>query len=459
MFKARLVAVSLIAVIALSGVSVCMADDSSAYEGTNGQYGDVREVSYAQFDSACVNYTGKSFSQWISFLFGEFTDYSIDIHEPSLESKIAMTRDTRTDGSTYVMNDRMTGYLEMVFDSTGVGHFPDAGTYQAQEDENAIAFIKRVFLNEGGAAERTVNVTYDIRLYIDAVAVTTADLSTGEIKDSQVNVRFALYDKEHRDIDIDLGFDEKGNLETMVIDYLQTDVNNNFYLDMETGLTVEGMDVFSESDRELDPMFTGHVSEFLISSDLADSVWLDVILSGGVEIGNTNLAELILKILGSGGRTLDLFDTIKSLTSSDIPDATVTASLNASHYTEDGYDYCKLASKKTGGPAFYFPWGPYEITGEMVKDLIPIHDSDSVLRKVIKNLVIAYFYVDPVEVKDISGDEAMKQQCSDIRDKVFAELDKEEEGSYTIPPVYIAISVVGILMSIILFVQMRGRML
>jgi hypothetical protein len=186
--------------------------------------------------------------------------------------------------------------------------------------------------------------------------------------------------------------------------------------------------MFSADPLELNPKATAHVTKSLISSDLADSIWIDLLASGGMEVGNVNLVELILKILGSGGRTLDLFDTIKSLTSSDVPDVTFSVSMDASKYTDaSGYDYCKVVSKKTGGPAFYLPYGPYRIDGAMVDEAIPDDlPADDRVKIALDALVLAFF-IDPVEVKDISSDETTRQKCAEVRAYADGKLDVEEQ--------------------------------
>lgn len=455
----RITAIALVMVITMSAACVCCPDCSSA-DPADGEYGAAISISSAELDEAFVDITGKTVEQWIAWLSSEIENYDIDDYSLTFDSKAALTRYTDLDGDDYTIKDRITGYIESVFNTTVTGKFPDASTYHSNGGESALAFLYRVFGEEGSETPRTVNFSLDIKLYVDAEAVTRADLSTGDITDSDVKFRFALYDKEHYDIDADIVDDEGKDTMTMTLSYDTTDVDSNFYLDLNAGLTFDGMKVFSGGTWEINPLVTQHITKSLISSDLADSIWLDAIASRGEEDDtNTNLVELILKILGSGGRTLDLFDTIKSLTSTDIPDMAFTASLDASKTTDvRGYDYCKLASKKAGGPAFYLADGPYYIDGTKIDEILPDDIPDEKIKTVIHCLILAFF-IHPVEVKDMSGYEALKQQCAEIQDFTEEKLDVEEEESYSIPPLYIGFAAGGILASLALMILMRRHVI
>ena len=456
----RTVSMALVTLMLVSMVSVCISDEDSATGVSDGQYGSTRHISSAEFSDAIKDITGKSLSEWIDDISAHMTYYNIDSHSLTLNSDIALTRNTDLGYPSYEMKDRLAGYLEAVLDLTITGNFPAAGTYQAKEGENVVEFLDRVFVEERSVAERTVHISYDINLYYDVTADTCADMDIGELLRSQTNLRFALYDRESRDIDLDLKFTDDGDPQSLMIDYVQTDVNNNFYLNLNTGITFEGMKMFSADPLELNPKATAHITKSLISSDLADSIWIDLLASGGMEVGNVNLAELILKILGSGGRTLDLFDTIKSLTSSDVPDVTFSVSMDASKYTDaSGYEYCKVVSKKTGGPTFYLPYGPYRIDGAMINEAIPDDlPADDRVKIALDALVLAFF-LDPVEVKDISGDETTRQKCAEVRAYADGKLDVEEQTNYTIPAVYLGLAIAGLAAASILFILMRRRLI
>ena len=52
------------------------------------------------------------------------------------------------------------------------------------------------------------------------------------------------------------------NSQSLMIDYVQTDVNNNFYLNLNTGITFEGMKMFSADPLELNPKATAHITKY-----------------------------------------------------------------------------------------------------------------------------------------------------------------------------------------------------
>ena len=152
----RTVSMALVTLMLVSMVSVCISDEDSATGVSDGQYGSTRHISSAEFSDAIKDITGKSLSEWIDDISAHMTYYNIDSHSLTLNSDIALTRNTDLGYPSYEMKDRLAGYLEAVLDLTITGNFPAAGTYQAKEGENVVEFLDRVFVEERSVAERTV---------------------------------------------------------------------------------------------------------------------------------------------------------------------------------------------------------------------------------------------------------------------------------------------------------------
>ena len=222
-------------------------------------------------------------------------------------------------------------------------------------------------------------------------------------------------------------------------------------------------------------MFQEHVEKSIVSSDLADSLWLTVLAaSGGEGDGNTKLPELILKILGSGGRMLDLFDTIKSLTSSDIPDVEFSMVFNAHDYFDEaGYEYSKLVppDKTTGNddptrPPLYFPSGGYTLDVAQYVKYIP----DSILNEEYKKaatwilIALGLGYDDndphiltPIKVSDLAGHDDVRMQSDMIRSYVNQKISSAEVESYSTPEIYEYIAWGGIAITVLVIVLMWRR--
>ena len=66
MFSARTASEAIILLVILSGFSLFCPDDSSAVSVESGEYGAVASVDFSEFDQACQQLTGKTFSErWL----------------------------------------------------------------------------------------------------------------------------------------------------------------------------------------------------------------------------------------------------------------------------------------------------------------------------------------------------------------------------------------------------------
>ena len=415
----------------------------------NGEYGAVYSFDSKEVDDAIYAVTGKTFQQWVEYPsdLAEKYDFSLDSH--NINAMFSTTRDTALNGNEYTMIDHTSGYFNLVLDTNAYGNFPYAGTYYPNEGEDNIQFLKRIFIDEAPDKKTNASAFISMMMYIDLNSVTHADLSTGEITDSNIELKVTMYEKEDRNIDFHLMRDANDNPVSATIGYDEIHADNNFFLDLDFDLRFKGMKVFTDLTVpwQITPVATEHVNKSLISSDLAESIWLEVLKSREDDGGNYNLPELILKLIGSGGRMLDLFDTIKSLTGSDLPDASVTGRFEASNYTDThGYEYCKLVLQKDDGSTGFtvnLPKAGYMLTiGDLVEQ-IPDYIIDPSTKNDIA-LIIDMIGWNDIEVKDISDDLATKNECRMIRSYVNAMVDEDNIESYVIPTVYVVAAIMGI---------------
>ena len=185
---------------------------------------------------------------------------------------------------------------------------------------------------------------------------------------------------------------------------------------------------------------------------------------------------------------LDLFDTIKSLTSSDIPDVEFLTIFNAYHITDniDQYvdkrsgltiaahtnEYCKLVipDKTTGldgdKPPLYFPSGGYSLDVAQYVDYIPEQILDPTYREPLKIILIALGlgYDDndphdfvPIEVVDMEGHDEIRMESDLIRSDVEQNISSVEKESYGTPDVYEYIAWSGIILTVVVIVLMWRR--
>ena len=202
-----------------------------------------------------------------------------------------------------------------------------------------------------------------------------------------------------------------------------------------------------------------HVYRSAVSSDLAGSVWVMAVDAMDGKIGNVQLPELILKIIGSGGRMMDVFETIQSLTSTDLPDVSFTATLKASDFTDaDGFEYCKLESLKDGGPVFQISTGGYVLDLVRLAGDIPDYIiSDKV--KIAMEIVFLALGWNHLVVNDISDDEETQGRCSGISQYVDGKIAAAEETHYSTPDIYFIIAIAGLAVCIILGLLIWRRVL
>ena len=435
-------AIVLVAVL-LTTTFCIIPDDSEALEVEDGMYGRTLSVNSTQIADAIQTATGKTFDQWVAELSDKMEDYDINKLEPVFDFNMSMRRDVYVDGTDYTSFDRYAGYLTLLLDSDISGHFPPEGTYDAKEKETTLGFLFRVFSEEGTAGIRDTQQHIDLKIYFDITAETQIDLNTNEITYSYITLKVAMEDHEHNNINVVLHQNEDGRIVSMDISYDEYSADNTFYLNAEVGMTVSGMHMhMAEAEWYTEPLAVAHVYKSVVSSDLANGVWGLALEAMGDDKGSIALPSLIIKLLGSGSRMLDLFDTIKSLTSSEIPDIGITCGFMAKDYNDGTYDYCRLSTISDDPAIVDIPWEGYNLdlcqwVKNIPESMLPGTHEEIVAGKAVAVLVMAALGLDHIEVGDISGDEAKQNECALIETEVDSMIESFEVTSYHTPQTYI----------------------
>ena len=420
-----------------------MVPDSSA-DTEYGEYGALYSFSYSELNDSVIAVTGKSVETWVEEFLDLIDGYTFHL-DPDADARFATTRDTVTEGNVCTVTDHTSGYFKGRADVRITGTLPDAGTYVRQDGESLTAFLDRVFKEQAPGRVTEGDIKMDLQLYLDLDSVSRIDLSTGDVTDSRVRLKFAVYEDSVRNIDIST--DGRGDdMKSVTVVYGDMHTDNNLFLDLEVVCRIQDLDAFSGAgDRVIRPTITEHVERSIISSDLADSLWQRASASGLDE----QLPALILDLIGSGGRMQDLFGTIHSLTGSTVPDATFIDAFDASDETDpNGYHYCNMVAQRAGGPTYRLYSGAYTLDLAHVVSNIPDSLMDPADRTAAEGVLVLLGWSD-IDVKDISNNQSVKDQCTEIRTYVDVMIKEDNAESYSTPAEYTAAAVAGILISVV----------
>ena len=449
---------------------VLMATSIVYVPGTDGEemrteYGATNEFNYDEIDKMVKAVSEKTIEEWVDYLSDQSTNYKFSIDPIKAISKTAVTRETfLEDDGTYTMDDHFTGYIKLLVDGRASGYFPAPGTYDAEEGEEFGDFLKRIFIDSGLQTTRDTKVHLDVQLFVDLDCETHVDLTTGEITDSLVKIKIAVYDREYRNINFWMTTDENYDPVSATINYKETNTDNNFFVDAEIELKMKDMKVFTNSTKPwtVKPTITEHVNKFVISYDLVNSLWLQFASQTGKDLTDSKLPALIIDLLGSGGRMLDLFDTIKSLTSSDVPDASMTGLFKAENIKDShGNDYCKLTLQKddgTEGAVFKLPKAGYALDLCDFIELIPDDVLDQDQKDRLCDLMDDLGWND-IELENITDDIGKKEECGILKAYVTENIMADDEEDYSIPDVYVAIAGAGLGIAAVVALMMWRRII
>ena len=139
---------------------------------------------------------------------------------------------------------------------------------------------------------------------------------------------------------------------------------------------------------------------------------------------------------------LDLFDTIESLTSAEMPDIGLTGDYKAWDYNDGEYDYCRIQTITSEPAIFDFGWNGYNIdTCQLIMNIpdsiLPGTDAQKAAGKAVAVAIVTQMGYAYIDVHDLSSDPATASKCARIESHVNAMIDKDEVTSYHIPDLYI----------------------
>lgn len=432
-------AVAIVAILLFSGLPLTEANGDST--GTDQMYGATTGIDLSEIDDILKLITGKTLKELVEEL-AKTMDYDVAF-DPQLESKFAMTRDIHDEDGHMTIIDRLTGYFTLSVDLTAEGKFPAAGTYMLNDGESAEDFFKRVFIDDS-TEDHKINYDIVLGITLDLGLITNINTETGEMEGAYIAFFPLLYTEMDGDIKIASLTDDEDNLLGLTIDYEKNHSLSNVYGDFQIMLDIDDLKVLGEGEWTCNPMITEHVERSVVSSDLVNDLWpfIKEVIGEGGRISKA-IPELILNILTSTDRKLDIFDTIKSLTGKTVHDITFTGDVTVSDETDElGNPYALFKVKRNDTTVdISYPLGGYSFESGKIIDLIP----DDLISKEAKGVIKAVLLIiglGHVEMPDITDDEKKQEECSTIQNAVNETNMMNEEYETDIPLVFIILAIV-----------------
>ena len=454
----RVFAVVVVTVMLCACIVAALPSSSAADE--EGKYGAHLEFTYQDLDDIVTDITGKSIEQAIEELDEQLENYDVQLYDPMLNADLAIVRETSQTDSKLSIHDQISGYIEIAVIFDIIGLFPDSGTYYAEEGEDTLEFLYRVFMS--GTEDRNVDIMFFINTYVDVNTETTINLETGEIEDVDISIRLMEMDLRYSDIQMDMDL-ENPEYRYITIGYDTKRETGNFFTDLEMEVSADGMLLINDEELEwnVNPFFLVHFQELLVSSDLANSIW-EIIskFTPADDKARQQLPELILNIISSSNRMLDLFQTLKSLTNRSIDDITIEAKMGAS-YGIDGKGYLYSGFILQNGEDFTeydIYTGAYTINPGKLLLLIPSDIMSIAIKEMIAGIIDLLGWGE-VDVRDISDDPEEQAACGEIIQHVETAIWYDEEYEFNIPPEYIIAAGTGIVLVILSLVAIRREIL
>jgi len=200
----------------------------------------------------------------------------------------------------------------------------------------------------------------------------------------------------------------------------------------------------------------------IVSSDLADTIWGSLIAAIGPEADfNKNLPELILSILKSSNRMVDLLQTLRSLASMNMQNVDILAKMSA-HPIEDEklHEYVEFTIPREGGEmtAFKLSTGAYTLDFSDILLLIPSYILPDE-RRIAIEIALALIGLDKIDVEDLSADPVTKAKCENVFEIVDEAIFYDEDAPFIMPQDYAIIAGIGIVISILTLVAIRRRLI
>jgi len=448
-------AVAIVAIMLFSGLPLTEADGDGT--GNDQMYGATTGIDLSEIDEILKLITGKTLKELVEDL-AKTMDYDVTF-DPSLESKFAMTRDVHDEDGHRTIMDRLTGYFTLSVDLVAEGKFPAAGTYLVNDGESAEDFLKRVFI-DGSTEDHKISNEVVLGMTLDLALVTDINTETGEMEGAYIAFFPMLYTEVDGDIKIADLTDDDDNLVGITIDYEKYHSLSNVYGDFQITLDIDDLKVLGEGEWTCNPLITEHVERSVVSSDLVNDLWplIKKVIGEGGKISKA-IPELILNILTSTDRKLDIFDTIKSLTGKTVHDITFTGDVTVSNETDElGNPYVLFKVKRNDTTVdISYPLEGYSFEAGKIIDLIP----DSLISKEAKGIIKAALIIiglGYVEMPDITDDQKKQEECSTIQNAVNEINIMNEEYETDIPLVFIVLAVIIVIAACAAtFLMWRGK--
>ncbi len=456
----RSMAIVLSLLMVSTGIVVLIPSSSASEPEYKAEYGAHYSLTYDEIDEFVKSLVGKSIEELVDEFNKQVKEYHIDL-STDMESEFAIMRDTTIEGNEMVVHDHYSAYVKLFLLITVDGKFPDAGTYYKEEGEDFFDFMDRVFI-EYAKTDRTVNLDTIIGLFADVNLYSHIDMETGEITHIDVSVKIMMDEDTNGNFQFTYENDE--NLEEYVtIGYENKKTGGNFYLDPELDLDFTGFKMLNdELIWELDTTGVLHIDQLIVSSDLADTIWGSLIAAIGPEADfNKNLPELILSILKSSNRMVDLLQTLRSLASMNMQNVDILAKMSAHPIVDEKlHGYVEFTIPREGGEmtAFKLSTGAYTLDFSDILLLIPSYILPDE-RRIAIEIALALIGLDKIDVEDLSADPVTKAKCENVFEIVDEAIFYDEDAPFIMPQDYAIIAGIGIVISILTLVAIRRRLI
>ncbi len=445
--------------IAAALVVTCIpfASDSSDASDDGTSYGTVKEFSWTEVEEISKALFDKTVEELLMELSENEYGYKLYLAEPHFEGKMAVKRDVSTSDGIYTIDDHISGYIEFGTIASVHGDLPEAGDYQRQDGEDSIDFLDRVLSNHAGQV-RDVTLEVLFCVYVDVDITTTIDGGTGDLIATDVLGKLFVVDHEASDFDFTMVEDEEGELAEISIGYESKETTSNLYVAADAGLKYEDMKVLNAQESwKIDPLITLHINHVYVSSDMANGIWNTISSAIGVDgMIKGKLPDLILNIIDSSNRVLDIVETVKSLTGTTLKDIDFLADIQASNVKDDeGREYVDLKIlNKSGDTEFRFPKAGYSVTVDNVLDAIPSYILSDGAKAAI-SIAAGIIGWDTFTADEM--DEVTEEKFDNVHDHTVAMIKYDEEYKLNIPIAYVILAAVGLIgCAVAVFMTRRG---
>lgn len=454
--KATVFAVFLVVALVITCIPI-VSDDVSADNATE-TYGSVKSFSWTQIEEISQELIGMSVEELLMELSKNKYGYELYLTEPHFEGRMVTKRDIQTMDDSHITNDHISGYVEFGSIMAVHGNLPEAGTYEKQEGEDSLDFLDRIFTDYASKDPRDIFLNIALHVYVDVDITTTVDVATGELTGNNIVGRLYIveYEKSNFEMLVDEGDEE---FDRLTISYNDFESSSNFYMSADMDVLYEGMKIINSVDWwSMKPKITTHVNSIGVSSDMANGLWNTISEAIGAEdFIKGSLPNLILNIISSSSRVVDLVETIKSLTGKSLHDIDFIADMNASNTVdEDGREYVELELlKKEGSVLIRFPKADFSFPINEILDLIPsrILSDEAKVAIITATVVIGW---DLIEVHEMDAE--TQEKYDEVYEHTNSAIKYDEEYELQIPTLYIVLSIIGLIgcVAAIIFVRRRS---